>query len=210
VAQFEALLVSVRAPLFSFARSLLDDEQAAYDVAQETFVDAWRATLAGRHPFTADADPKARRRWLFNAAYCDAISLRRRSRLVVWRPLDDAPEIERALKGQHSTYGAFGGAGGGLVGGAFDERLAERQALCEALGELKQEDAAAILLSVVHGFSAPEIAHILALNPDAVRKRLSRALGRLRAAYFAHTDGANTPTSDDTTSPSKPKKGPRP
>lgn len=195
VAQFEALLVSARAPLYSFARSLLGDEQAAYDVTQDTFVDAWRATRAGRHPFTANADPAARRRWLFNAAYCDAISLRRHNRVIDWRSLDETPEVERALQGQQARHGAFG------VGAAFDEQLAERQALRDALGALKHEDAAAILLSVVHGFSAPEIAQILMLSPDAVRKRLSRALGRLRAAYFAQADAPAPPLPHTPTMP---------
>jgi RNA polymerase sigma-70 factor (ECF subfamily) len=54
-----------------------------------------------------------------------------------------------------------------------------------ALQALSAEDAACVLLQAVQGFSTEEIAGIVKLRPDAARKRLSRALQRLRAAYAA-------------------------
>jgi len=58
----------------------------------------------------------------------------------------------------------------------------------EALLALPPKDAAAVLLHVVQGFSAPEVASVLSSTPAAIRQRLSRALRRLRTAYLAHND----------------------
>ena len=53
------------------------------------------------------------------------------------------------------------------------------------LRSVEPDDAACVLLQVVHGFSTAEIATILAIRPDTVRKRLSRTKRRLRDAYLA-------------------------
>ena len=44
---------------------------------------------------------------------------------------------------------------------------------------------ACVLLHVVHGFTAAVVARIIEINPVATKKRLWRAIERLRIAYFA-------------------------
>ncbi|MEO3785335.1 sigma-70 family RNA polymerase sigma factor [Actinocorallia sp. B10E7] len=50
----------------------------------------------------------------------------------------------------------------------------------QALARLPQKDREVLALSVWEGLSAPEIAHLLGLRPEAVRSRLARARARLR------------------------------
>ena len=57
--------------------------------------------------------------------------------------------------------------------------------LTAALADLETADAACLLLNVVQGFTAREIAAMLEISPDAAKKRLTRAKQRLRDAYFA-------------------------
>lgn len=66
---------------------------------------------------------------------------------------------------------------------AFEDHLAESDILGAALARLAPQDAACLLLRVVHGFSAREAAQILNTTPDNVNTRLARAKQRLRAAY---------------------------
>jgi DNA-directed RNA polymerase specialized sigma24 family protein len=54
-----------------------------------------------------------------------------------------------------------------------------------ALEQLSAEDAACLLLIVVHGFTAAETGVILGASTSAVAKRLSRAKRRLLAIYLA-------------------------
>jgi RNA polymerase sigma factor (sigma-70 family) len=66
----------------------------------------------------------------------------------------------------------------------------EEDSLRTALQTLDPPDIACLLLRVVEGCSSVEIAQILDIAPDAARKRLSRAMRRLRAAYFAQEEYA--------------------
>jgi RNA polymerase sigma-70 factor (ECF subfamily) len=57
-------------------------------------------------------------------------------------------------------------------------------ALSAALLELDPDDRLIVLLSEVDGFDAPEVAARVGLSPGAVRTRLTRIRGRLRAALL--------------------------
>jgi RNA polymerase sigma-70 factor, ECF subfamily len=61
---------------------------------------------------------------------------------------------------------------------AAHAQLAE--ALVAALLDLPPADRAVVLLTQLDGWSGPEVAHALALSPEAVRTRLARARRRLR------------------------------
>jgi DNA-directed RNA polymerase specialized sigma24 family protein len=78
-------------------------------------------------------------------------------------------------------------------GAPFEDRVAEGEVLRAAHGDLGPQDAACLLLNVVQGFTAHEIAAILDTSPPAANKRLTRAKQRLREAYFARESGNPTP-----------------
>ena len=171
--QFSELLSATQGPLYGFVRRLVGDAEEARDLTQDVFVDAWRQTERAQPPFlasNASGGAGAIRRWLFHAAYCAAVSMLRRRGVIAWESLD-AQEPPPAVLNDDAP--------------AFDTRIADRDALRSALATLEPPDVAALLLDVVHGFTSPEIARILDIAPDAARKRLSRAMRRLRAAYLA-------------------------
>lgn len=174
---FTKLLDSVHARLVGFARGLLGQEEDARDVVQDVVVDAWH--LARRHspPFAPPLDEAAIRRWLFHAAYWKAVSARRRRGTVVWESLDATQQVGRLDVG-------VAGVGDKAADG-FEQRIVESEVLRVAMMSLEAEEAACLLLHVVQGYTSVEIGHTLQIAPDAARKRLSRAMQRLRAAYFA-------------------------
>jgi RNA polymerase sigma-70 factor (ECF subfamily) len=169
-ADFEDLLARYYGRLTRFAQGLLDDEHHALDVAQEVFVAAWRARQRQAPPFTSDSDEAGVRRWLYRVAYNRAISLLRHQRRR--RPWDS---LERITNTEEAFYSP----------NEFEDQLAEAEVLRSALARLGPDDAAAVLLHVIHGFTAWEIAQILDISPAAATKRVWRAKERLRAAYFA-------------------------
>jgi RNA polymerase sigma-70 factor (ECF subfamily) len=168
-AWFDGLLERHYRRLVAFVIGLLGDAQAAEDVAQEVFFAAWQATQQQKPPFMPPLDEAGAHRWLYRVAYRRAISVRRHTSVLTWKSLDqpDAPDPSDPVQ---ST---------------FEDRVIEGEALSAALARLTPEDAACILLHVVQGFTAPEVAHILEISPEAAKKRLWRATERLRAAYFA-------------------------
>ena len=178
-AAFAELLQATQTSVHAFVRHLVGSSDDAHDVVQDVYVQAWRAAQRGTPPFVGDAstsgvlDPAALRRWLFHAAYHQAITLLRHRRLIPWESLDGEDEelVAVAAIGHQATE-------------PFEDRIVEAAVLQAALARLKPSDAAALLLDIVQGFSTAEIAQILGIAPDAARKRLSRAMERLRVAYF--------------------------
>lgn len=167
---FAALLDRHQAALCAFLRGLVRDSELARDLTQDVFCDAWRATLRGDAPFVASAGDTERRNWLFHAAYCRAISARRRGNLLRWESLEagEAPLRERLEEPWR-----------------LEERVSAQDEALAALAALARDDAAVLLLNLLHGFTTQEIASILQMAPIAAKKRLSRAKQRLRAAYLA-------------------------
>lgn len=153
--------------LHAYLAGMVGQTEQAFDLVQETFVDAWRAASAGTPPFTSGAADGEVRRWLFRVASNNAISLLRRRKLIRWESLE---YLEETLLD---------------AGDGFEERVAESEALQAALAQLTPRDVACLLLRVVHGFSAQETAGILNTSPDNVNNRLARAKQRLRAAYIS-------------------------
>jgi RNA polymerase sigma factor (sigma-70 family) len=167
---FGTILDRHQSSLLAFLGGLVPDPEQARDLLQDVFCDAWRAALRADAPFVAASAEVDRRNWLFHAAYCRAISARRHAGVLRWESLDAGPgplrdQLEAPLR--------------------LEERLAEQDAVRVALASLAYDDAACLLLNVLHGFVAAEIAAILDLTPEAAKKRLSRAKQRLRAAYLA-------------------------
>jgi len=167
---FDATLLREQQALRGFVRGLTGDAEQARDITQDVFMVAWRAAKEGAPPFTSGVDERSSRRWLYCVAYRRAISVQRHERVLSIESLDQerAPHRERLAAPV-----------------AFDERIAERDALTTALADLETADAACLLLNVVQGFTAREIAAMLEISPDAAKKRLTRAKQRLRDAYFA-------------------------
>lgn len=174
---FAHLLESAQRPLYAFVRSLVGAEEQAQDILQDVFVDAWRAARSGTPPFGSAENEDGIRRWLFHAAYCDAISVLRRRKLIRWTSLDTptVPESEHAR-----------------VLEPFEDRVLESQVMRAALASLPAEEAATLLLNAIQGYTATEIAELLGISVDASKKRLSRAKQHLRAAYCAQQPTASS------------------
>jgi RNA polymerase sigma factor (sigma-70 family) len=169
-AMFVELLCETQGPLYGFVRGLVGDDEQARDVVQDVFVDAWRAARRAAPPFGCGSDAPAMRRWLFVVAYRAAASVVRHRRVIAWESLDthDPPETDRFYEPV-----------------AFEDLVAEADALQTILASMTPQDVACLLLNIVQGFTSTEIAQIVDIAPEAAKKRLARAKQRLRAAYFA-------------------------
>lgn len=167
---FEELLARYHGRLVWFIRGLLDDEHGARDLAQETFVAAWRVRQRRAAPFSTEADETGVRRWLYRVAYNRTISYLRQRHRVGLDSLDELVLVEAGIYSDPTP---------------FEDQVVEADAVRGALARLSPDDAAAVLLHVVHGFTAGEIAQILDVSLAAATKRVWRAKERLRAAYFS-------------------------
>ena len=142
-----------QAPLFRYTLRLVEDQEQAADIVQETFLRALAALSKQAPPDNACA-------WLHriatNLAYT---TLRRRHR---WRWLSLTGN-ERAPR--------------------FEGRLATVQIVRRCLARLRPKEAEALLLYELIGLSCPEIAALTGEEVGAIRMRISRARAHFADLY---------------------------
>ncbi len=156
---FEAVVARYERPLYSYARRVMRDQDAASDVTQETFLAAWE-TL-GR--FQAGRNLLA---WLFGI---------------------EVNMIRRALRAskRHESVTPEGGEGEGDLWerlaapeGLEPERVvlaqAERDAVRRLLLDLPEKYAKVMSLRYIAGLQCDEVAEALNLPPRTVRVQLHR------------------------------------
>lgn len=168
-----ARLVETHHPaLVRYLTSQTGDRELAEDLAQESFIDAFRNMdcLTEDRPFAA---------WLYRIAQNNLRAAIRRRCRYRFASLDEL--LER----------------GGEADSAFQEpdvlaSVPEREAIRQALDGLSPELRAALRHSLT-GLTAREVGAILGISLAAAERRISRAHHRFRSLYHASPDDAVAP-----------------
>jgi RNA polymerase sigma-70 factor, ECF subfamily len=179
---FRAFVVRHEQMVFALLSRMLGRGPEVEDLAQETFVRAFRA-----FPRFDPDGPAKLSTWLLTIATRVALDSRKRRRLEVQkieegneRPRQDALEYprSRALALEHECSM-----------GATPESSLERQelgrAISEAAAKLPDDQRAALVLAEIHGLSIAEIAEALDVPESTAKTRLFRAREKMRAALTA-------------------------
>jgi RNA polymerase sigma-70 factor (ECF subfamily) len=162
-AAFAAIFEYFNARICAYLAHFLGDADLGRDLAQETFLAAWRAlpSLHGDLNFTP---------WLYRIATNAARSHLRPQRIVRWLPWADAAGDDSPL---HPT--ALGP----------DAHAGEAELVGQALRTLAPQARACLLLQVEAGFSQREIARLLGISEKSVSAYVSRGREQFRRAYRA-------------------------
>jgi RNA polymerase sigma-70 factor (ECF subfamily) len=162
-AHFERLVQAYQHRVFGFVLTLIADRHEAEDIAQETFVAAYRALLG------YDASRRrslALRSWLYTIALNRVRNRSRtRGRTV---PLDDAAPAFVAPAADDPSLSA--------------ERAQEVSALRRALGALALRYRTAVVLRHLEGLSYSEIATLLEQPVGTAKANVHRGLALLRGS----------------------------
>jgi RNA polymerase sigma-70 factor (ECF subfamily) len=169
--EFEDLLRAYQRPLTGYLCNLLGDDEQGKELAQETFLRAYRALARGLEV----EHPKA---WLYRIATNVANDHFRRARLVRWFPIQQV-ENEPALCMPDST-----------------DCIADQLLVRSALARLSLDYRMPLVLHLCEGLSTVEIAEVLNISQGAVKMRLSRAREQFRRAL---QEQAGIPTEDELT-----------
>lgn len=174
-AAFEALVARYQTPVRLYLARLIDDDEQASDLTQDTFWQAWNGLPGLR-------DPQHFRAWLFRVATNRGRSWLRHRRLIGWISLDWLGNTSED-KTSHQAQPTLPGEALHAPESGFEERLIETEALRQALRQIPAEYRPCLLLHLSLGFTVPEVAEQLSLTTGAVRMRLFRGLAALRQAY---------------------------
>src|SRR6185437_5701205 len=154
---FEAFFRRHEREVFGYLRRLTGDEQAAYDLSQETFVRAWQH-------FDRIATYERPGGWLFRVATNLALTHQKRASA----PVGAAQPFSSANDPSISDPAW---------------RLAESEAIRATLLALPPQQRAALVLREVCGFSCAEVAEALGITLAAAKMTLSRGRDAFRARY---------------------------
>jgi RNA polymerase sigma factor (sigma-70 family) len=143
--------------IYSYLARMLRDDELAADIAQETFVKAYRS-------YESLEDPAKARSWLYQIASRTALDELRRRKIIRFVPWtgesrgSDASAEDLVLRGRLS--------------GEMER----------ALGSIPERQRNALLLAELHDLTGLELAQALGVSHVAARALLTRARGSLREA----------------------------
>jgi RNA polymerase sigma-70 factor (ECF subfamily) len=149
--------------MYRFANRLCGETEAAKDLVQETFLNAYR----GFKQFRGDAQVST---WLYTIASRACLRMRRRRK--------GAPERELSLDEFVPTSEGEFRLQVPVEGLSPEEALQNkqlRQALDDAINKLPKKYKMVLVLRDMEGLSAKEVGTIMGLNERAVKSRLHRA-----------------------------------
>lgn len=162
-ATFASLFEEYATPIYNYALRMVGDPDRAADIAQDTFIKAYRKL----DQLTDDASARS---WIYRIATNTAIDDMRRRKFTV--PMGDEG-------GRHDRADHRPGPEAQVLGGVVDERIQR------ALLRLRPNHRQCLLLSDVEDMGAQQIAEVMGMSYGAVRTLLCRARGEMRAALAA-------------------------
>lgn len=173
-AAFAALFDAYQGPITSYLYRLTGSRETSDDLAQETFIKAFRAL--SRTP-----DDLNFRAWLYRIATNSAASWRRRQRLLTWLPFN---------RGNDSGTPDYDPGHDPRLA----ESLAEQELIAAALHRIGPTHASALLLRHHLRLTVEETAAALDINANTAKVRLFRARKAFIDAYDT-LDNDRTPLS---------------
>jgi RNA polymerase sigma-70 factor (ECF subfamily) len=163
-AEFDRLFNEYSAPIYNYVLRMTGDPDRAADIAQDTFIKAYRKldTLA---------EATSARAWLYRIATNTAFDEMRRRRHTAPMIDDDDRPVEQADGGP--------GPETQVLSGLMDERINR------ALLRLRPNHRQCLILSDVEDMSSVQIGEVMGMSQGAVRVLLCRARGEMRRLLAA-------------------------
>ena len=156
---FDALYTAYKSRIYSFLLRLLGDPQLADDVTQDALTKAFQA------PPSLERGTKILP-WLYRVASNAGIDHLRRRRRFRWLRVHEVENTRDEPRESDSSA-----------------EVSEREHVRRVLRTLPPENAAALLLHAVEGYSYKEIAEIQGASLTAVRSRIARARTAFQKVY---------------------------
>ncbi len=154
---FTEIVENYQAAIIRYSYRMTGDYEVAKDLAQDTFVKAYKGILKT----DSDLSFKA---WLYRIATNNALQHNRRKRILSFVPLSSLAENSPAFK-------------------APPEHIEDKLLIKQVLAKISPDQRVCLVLHFVEGFKYREIADILGISRDAVCKRVARGSKQFQILY---------------------------
>ena len=202
VTDFAAIFDRFRTPITRYIFHRIHNWEQANDLAQDTFLKAYKSLLNGTH-----IHEEALSAWLFRIATNTVNDLLRKKRRLAFYPLSMFFEERGFSFDLTSTVGWYGEDGTEHThqvvrliddgnGGVFEKQIADREIIAQIFLRLPRHYAACLWLFEQEGLSCQQISKVLGISLSAVKMRLMRARSRAIALYRQETDGTGKSVKD--------------
>jgi len=155
---FTEIVEKYQVPILRYLFRLTGNYQLAQDLAQDTFIQAYKSILK------TNSDLKFRA-WLYRIATNNALQYHRHKRVLSFL-LFDSNKIEEIPSSSDPSE-------------ITDEKIVIR----ETLSKVNPKHRTSLVLHYVEGFKYREIAEILGITEEGVRKRVARGKEEFRKHY---------------------------
>jgi RNA polymerase sigma-70 factor (ECF subfamily) len=175
---FRSLIERLEQPITGYLYRLVHDREVALDLTQDTFLQVYKEIEKTSSDLALDA-------WIYRIATNYGLQYlnRKRLRRFVRLSFTSDTSLDDNIYVYDSTYE------GGLLlylplaGPSIEDQTEMRILIEQALSTLKPEDATCLQLHYGNGFTYEQIGKIIAITPEAVRKRVARSVEKFRAVY---------------------------
>jgi len=154
---FTAVVEHYQMPIQRYLYRLTGDFDTAQDLAQDTFIQAYKHILTNN----SDISFKA---WLYRIATNNAFQHQRHKRLLSFIPFRKIEDTETPDE-------------------EYADHTIENITIKETLNKVPREQRICMVLHFMEGFKYREIAETLGISEEAVRKRVARGSDEFRRVY---------------------------
>jgi RNA polymerase sigma-70 factor, ECF subfamily len=171
---FRLLIERLQQPITGHLYRLVGDREVALDLAQDTFLQVYREIEKTSADLALDA-------WIYRIATNYGLRYLNRKRLhqFVRFSFDSSLFSDGNMHACNFIYAE----GTQLSGPSLEEQTEMRMLIEQALSSLRPKDAVCLQLHFGNGFTYEQIGRIIAITPEAVRKRVARGVEKFRAVY---------------------------
>ena len=156
---FRSLIERLQQPITGYLHRLVGDREVALDLAQDTFMQVYKEIGKTSEELKLDA-------WIYRIATNYGLRYLNRKRLKQFVGLAERESFDELLA---------------VAGPEYQTEI--RILVQQALKRMKPKDAAVLQLHYGVGFTYDEIAAILHMTSEAVRKRVARGVEKFREVY---------------------------
>ena len=155
---FAEVIEEYQVAIIRYLYRFTGDYELAQDLAQDTFVQAYKSILKTDSELQLKA-------WLYKIAANNALQHARRKKILFFIPFS-APKIDIKTANDFQS-----------------DRIGERLEVRQALAKVPPEQRNCMVLHYVEGFKYKEIGGIMGISEEAVRKRIARGKEEFRKQY---------------------------